>query len=241
METKKRHTLKSYFLTGVLVSAPLAITIYLAWELIRFIDAKVNAALPEQYNPLTYLPYHIPGFGIVILFVGLIFIGWISSGFIGTALIKGLNRGISRMPVVSGIYNALKKIMETVLGGGQNKAFREAVLVEYPRRDLWTIAFITGDVYSGICQKFKHADMVSIYVPTTPNPTSGFLIFVNRKDIIPLDIRVDEAWKIIISTGIVTPDSPENQQKAIDDALKSAKNKLVESAVETTKPRKKKN
>ena len=227
MEKKKTHSIKSYFLTGILVSAPLAITVYLALELIKFIDTKVNAMIPVEYNPMTHLPYSIPGFGIAILFVGLIFIGWISSGFIGTAMLKGLNKAISRMPVVSGIYNALKKIMETVIGGGQSKAFREAVLVEYPRRDLWTIAFITGDVYSGIAKNLKDKNMVSIYVPTTPNPTSGFLIFVNKKDVVPLDIRVDDAWKIIISTGIVTPDSPENQQKVIDEALESAKNKLV--------------
>lgn len=232
METKKHHTLKSYFLTGVLVSAPLAITIYLAIEVVRFIDAKVNALIPAEYNPMNHLPYDvkIPGFGIAILFVGLMFIGWISSGFIGTAMLKSMNRGISRMPVVSGIYNALKKIMETVIGGGQNKAFRQAVLVEYPRRDLWTIAFITGDVFSGISKKLKSQKMVSIYVPTTPNPTSGFLIFVEKKDIIPLDMRVDDAWKIIISTGIVTPDSPQNQQQVIDEALESAKNKIVATA-----------
>lgn len=224
---QNKHSLKSYFLTGILVSAPLAITIYLAVELIKFIDAKVNAFIPKEYNPMTHLPYSIPGFGILILFVGLIFIGWISSGFIGTVMLKGLNKAIARMPVVSGIYGALKKIMETVIGGGQSKAFREAVLVEYPRRDLWTIAFITGDVYSGIAKSLKNKNMVSIYVPTTPNPTSGFLIFVNKKDIVPLNMRVDDAWKIIISTGIVTPDSPENQQKVIDDALESAKNKLV--------------
>ena len=103
-------------------------------------------------------------------------------------------------------------------------------MVEYPRRDLWTIAFITGDVLSGISKKLKSQKMVSIYVPTTPNPTSGFLIFVEKKDIIPLDMRVDDAWKIIISTGIVTPDSPQNQQQVIDEALESAKNKIVATA-----------
>ena len=222
----KTKSLKSYFLTGILVSAPLAITIYLAIELIRFIDAKVNAFIPKEYNPTTYLPYGVPGFGILILFVGLIIIGWISSGFIGTALLKGLNKAISKMPVVSGLYNGLQKILETVVGGGQNKAFREAVLVQYPREGLWTIAFITGDVYSGIQKHFKKERLVSIYVPTTPNPTSGFLIFVNRKDIIPLKLRVDDAWKIIISTGIVTPDSPQNQQEIMDKALESAKKDL---------------
>lgn len=223
---EKSRSLKSYFLTGILVSAPLAITIYLAIELVRFIDAKVNALIPPQYNPTEYLPYGIPGFGLLILFVGLILIGWISTGFIGTAMLKGLNKAISKMPVVSGLYNGLQKILETVMGGGQNKAFREAVLIQYPREGLWTIAFITGDVYSGIQKHFKKESMISVYVPTTPNPTSGFLIFVSRKDIIPLKLRVDDAWKIIISTGIVTPDSPKNQQAIMDEALASAKEDL---------------
>ncbi len=218
---KEKHSIKGYFLTGVLVSAPLAITIYLAVELISFIDKKVNALMPAAYSP-----YGVPGFGLLILFVSLIIIGWISSGFIGNALLKGLNKAISKMPVVSGLYNGLKKILETVMGGGQNKAFREAVLVQYPREGLWTIAFITGDVYSGIQKHFKKEKMVSIYVPTTPNPTSGFLIFVNKKDIIPLNLRVDDAWKIIISTGIVTPDSPQSQQEIMEKALACAKEDL---------------
>ena len=223
---KNTKTIKSYFLTGSLVSAPLAITVYLAIEFVRFIDEKVNALIPKEYNPATYLPFGIPGFGILILLIGLFLIGVISSGFIGTAILKGLNKAISKMPVVSGLYNALQKILETVVGGGQNKAFREAVLVQYPREGLWTIAFITGDVYSGIQKHFKKEKMVSIYVPTTPNPTSGFLIFVNRKDIIPLKLRVDDAWKIIISTGIVTPDSPQKQQEIMSKALEKAKKEL---------------
>lgn len=122
---KKTKTIKSYFLTGILVSAPLAITVYLAIEFVRFIDEKVNALIPKEYNPATYLPFGIPGFGILILLIGLFLIGVISSGFIGTAILKGLNKAISKMPVVSGLYNALQKILETVVGGGQNKLFEK--------------------------------------------------------------------------------------------------------------------
>ena len=149
----------------------------------------------------------------------------VSSGFIGNALLNLLNKAISKMPIVSGIYSALKKILETVMGGDKAQAFREAVLVQYPREGLWTIAFITGEVFSGIQKNIKQK-LISVYVPTTPNPTSGFLIFVPKKDIIPLDIRVDEAWKIIISTGIVTPDSPKVQQKIMDEAIETAKKQL---------------
>lgn len=222
IQQKKKSSIKNYFLTGILVSAPLAITLYLAIELILFIDIKISALLPTEYKPFLSYLHGIPGFGVLVLFVGLIFIGWISSGFFGNALLKILNKTISKMPVVSGLYNGLKKILETVMGGGQNQAFREAVLVQYPREGLWTIAFITGEVYSGIQNHFHKEKMISIYVPTTPNPTSGFLIFVKKKDIIPLDLRVDDAWKIIISTGIVTPDSPKNQQKIMEQALAKA-------------------
>ena len=226
MKEKRAASLKNYFLTGILVSAPLAITGYLATELILFIDRKVTSLIPTEYRHVFNFLHGIPGFGVLILLISLILIGWISSGFLGNALLKILNKGISKMPVVSGLYNALKKILETVMGNGQNTAFREAVLVQYPREGLWTIAFITGEVYSKIQSHFKKSNMVSIYVPTTPNPTSGFLIFVNKKDIIPLDLRVDDAWKIIISTGIVTPDSPKNQQKIMEQALANAANDL---------------
>ena len=222
----KKHNIKTYFLTGVLVSAPLGITVYLALELIRLIDSSVIAAIPEKYNPETYLPYGVPGFGILFLFVLLILIGMISSGFIGNALIGLMNKIISKMPFVSSVYSALRKSIETIMGGGQNQAFRQAVLVQYPREGLWTIAFVTGKVYSGIQKKIKE-ELISIYVPTTPNPTSGFLIFVPQKDIIPLKIKVDEAGKIIISTGIITPDSPEKQRAILDEAIETAKKDLV--------------
>ena len=226
MKNKKTTSLKNYFLTGILVSAPLAITGYLATELILFIDRKVTSLIPTEYRHVFNFLHGIPGFGVLTLLISLVLIGWLSSGFFGNALLKILNKAISKMPVVSGLYNALKKILETVMGNGQNTAFREAVLVQYPREGLWTIAFITGEVYSKIQSHFKKSNMVSIYVPTTPNPTSGFLIFVNKKDIIPLDLRVDDAWKIIISTGIVTPDSPKNQQKIMEQALANAANDL---------------
>lgn len=221
-----KRSLKTYLITGILVSAPLAITIYLALELIRFIDEKMTAFIPKEYNPSTYLPFGIPGFGILILFVSLILIGMISTGFIGNSMLELLNKIISKMPVVSGIYNAIRKILETVMGGDKAQAFREAVLIQYPREGLWTIAFITGEVFSGI-QKHIKKKLISIYVPTTPNPTSGFLIFVPQKDIIPLKIRVDDAWKIIISTGIVTPDSPKKQQKIMDEAIETARKQLT--------------
>lgn len=231
MSENKKRSLKTYFLTGILVTTPLAITVYLALELIHFIDNSVSGLIPAKYNPETYLPYGIPGLGIVILVVLLVFIGMLSSGFLGNFLLQIMNKTISKMPIVSGIYTALKKIMETVIGNGKTSAFRQAVLVQYPRYGLWTIAFITGEVYSKIQNKIEEK-LISIYVPTTPNPTSGFLIFLPKSDIIPLDISVEEAWKIIISTGIVTPDTPDQKDGVITSAIEKAKT-LAEETQET--------
>ncbi|MBP5161267.1 MAG: DUF502 domain-containing protein [Alphaproteobacteria bacterium] len=231
-EKKAKKSLKTYFLTGILVSAPLAITIYLALQLFAMLDASVGKFIPQQYISETYQPLIVPILSAVTLCVALLLVGIISSGFIGNALITFVNRTISKIPVISGIYGALKKVLETVIGGTQSSAFHKVVLIEYPRKGLWTLAFITGKTYSHIQDEIKKA-VVSVYVPTTPNPTSGFLLFVPEADTIPVQLKVDEAWKIILSTGIVTPESPKQQQKLLDDALKSALKDLKKSTTKS--------
>ncbi len=205
MTHKTIQSLKAYLLTGILVTAPIAITIFLAIELIHLIDGWVSALIPEKYNPETYLPYGIPGLGVIILLIFLILVGIFTANFIGQSTERLWNSLIGKMPVVSGVYNALRKVFETLLGRGKETAFRQPVLIQYPRKGLWTIAFITGPVYQGVQKKIKHK-LVSIYVPTTPNPTSGFLLYLSEKDVVPLDMRVDEALKIILSMGIVNPE-----------------------------------
>ncbi len=219
----KEKSLKTYFMTGLLVSAPLAITIYFAISLISWIDDIFTTMLPPKYNPETYLAYSVPGLGVVILLLLMILIGMISSGWIGNFFLSSLNKIISKLPIISGLYSSLKKILETVLGGEQSKAFRQAVLVHFPHQDCWTIAFLTGKVYSKIQKKIGPDEFISVYVPTTPNPTSGYLVFVKKKDTIPLQIKVEDAWKIVISTGIITPDTPQKQQDALNEAIEKAK------------------
>lgn len=231
-KVKTKKSLKTYFLTGILVSAPLAITIYLALQLFELLDASVGKFIPQQYISETYQPFIVPLLSGITLCVALLLIGIVASGFIGNALVNFVNRTISKIPVVSGVYGALKKILETVIGGSQSAAFHKVVLIEYPRKGLWTLAFITGKTYSRIQDNISEP-VVSVYVPTTPNPTSGFLIFVPEKDTLAVNLKVDEAWKIILSTGIVTPESPKQQQKILDEAIKSAQNDLGKS---TTKP-----
>lgn len=205
MLKSKKTTLKTYLFTGVLVCAPVALTFYLAIELFNYVGSNVIALIPEKYNPETYLPYGSTAIGVLLLLVFLILVGMLTANFVGRTLVNFGRNLIAKMPIISGLYNAFRKIFETLLGGNQNTAFRHPVLVEYPRKGMQTIAFLTGPVYQEIQQKSKE-ELVSIYVPTTPNPTSGFLIYLPKKDIIPLNIGVDEALKIILSMGIINPD-----------------------------------
>lgn len=201
----QKTTLKTYFLTGILVTAPIGLTVWLAWKIASYIDTRVIALLPEKYNPTTYLTYGIPGLGILLLVTFLIVVGMFTASYFGRIGARFWRRLIARMPVLSGVYNAFKKVFETMLGAGKETAFRKAVLVEFPRRDMWTIAFVAGATYKGVQDKFK-SELISVYVPTTPNPTSGYFVYVPKKDIIELDIGVDEAFKMVISTGIVNPE-----------------------------------
>ncbi|MDY6408101.1 MAG: DUF502 domain-containing protein [Pseudomonadota bacterium] len=199
--TQKKHTIKTYLFTGILVTAPIAMTFYLAAQLFLYIDSRVTALIPEKYSP----EYSLPGVGVILLLLFLILIGMLTANFVGRALMRFGQSIIERMPIISGIYNAFRKIFETLLGAGKNTAFRQPVLVDYPRKGIKTIAFLTGPVYREI-QGMSDDALVSIYVPTTPNPTSGFLLYVPKKEVIPLKIGVDEALKIILSMGIINPD-----------------------------------
>lgn len=193
--------LRSYFLAGILVTAPLGITVYLAVVFIRFIDSSVIPLIPPSY-----LPYRIPGLGLIILAIVLTAIGALTAGLFGRWLVRTGERILNRMPVVRSVYGAIKQIFETVLAQKSN-AFREAVLVEFPRRDAWTVGFITAQTQGEVARKLadQNPTLVTVYVPTTPNVTGGYMIFVPRAEVIPLNMSVEDAWKLIISVGIVMP------------------------------------
>jgi uncharacterized membrane protein len=202
---KPRHRvierLRGYFFAGIVVTGPTLFTVYLTWIFIEFIDGAVRWLLPDRYNPATYL--HVPGLGLVLGVITLTLIGAATANYVGRLFLRLSDRILARMPVVRGVYGAAKQIFETVLAK-QSNTFREAVLVEYPRKGVWTIAFVTART-EGEVRALTGPDPVSIYVPTTPNPTSGFLLFVPRSEIVPLSMTVEEAIKMVISTGIVTP------------------------------------
>lgn len=195
--------LRAYFIAGLLIAGPISLTFYLAWVFVSWIDGWVATLLPAKYNPSAWLPFPVPGLGLVVVFVGLVLIGALTAGFVGRFFLRTSERLLNRMPVIRGLYSATKQIFETVLAK-QSNTFREVVLVEFPRRDMWTIAFITGQT-EGEIRDLTGEGMISIYVPTTPNPTGGYLVFVPRSSVMPLSMTVEEAIKFVISGGIVAP------------------------------------
>ena len=206
--------MRAYLMTGILVVAPISITFYLAWIFIGFVDRQVTPLIPAAYNPETYLPFALPGLGLIVLIAGLILLGAATAGFFGRLWSRVSEQILARMPVIRNVHSAVKQILETVLAQ-QSNAFREAVLVEYPRRGIWAIAFITGRT-EGEVQSITAEESINIFLPTTPNPTSGFLLFVPKKDLVPLSMGVEEAIKMVISGGIVTPpDRRPNAEKAV--------------------------
>ena len=196
--------LRNYFLTGIIVTAPIALTIYLTWQFIDWVDSQAIPLLPAKYNPENYLPFSLPGLGLVISVVILTFVGFLTANIFGRTLLRTGERLVNRMPVVRSIYGAFKQILETVLSQSSN-SFRQAVLVEYPRRGIWTVAFVTGETEGEVAQRLDD-EMINIYVPTTPNPTSGFLLMVPRRDLIFLDMPVEDAAKYVISIGVIAPE-----------------------------------
>ncbi|MBX7198531.1 MAG: DUF502 domain-containing protein [Rhodospirillaceae bacterium] len=195
--------LRNYFLAGILVTAPIAITLYFAWSMVDYVDSRVTALLPERYNPSTYLHVAIPGLGVIILVLALTLIGFLTANFLGRLMLRLGEGVVSRMPVIRNIYSALKQIFETVLSN-RAQSFSEVVLVEFPRKEMWTLGLVVGPAYGEVSEK-AGAEMFNVFVPTTPNPTSGYLVFVPRSQMMKLEMTVEDCLKMIISGGIVTP------------------------------------
>ncbi|WP_438997448.1 DUF502 domain-containing protein [Candidatus Puniceispirillum sp.] len=192
--------IRSWFFTGLVVTAPVLLTIYITWSAIEIIDSQVANLLPH-FAETAYSD--IPGTGLLIGVALITVIGALAAGFMGRWLISFGESLLNRMPVVRSIYGATKQILETVVSA-QSDAFREVVLVEYPRKGLWVIGFVTGNTKGEVDTLIDH-DMVNVFIPTTPNPTSGFLLFCPKKEVIFLEMEVEEAVKMVVSGGIVTP------------------------------------
>ena len=196
--------LQANFLTGLVVVAPLVITLYLTWAFIEFVDARVVPWVPTAYHPRTWLDVDVPGFGLLIFLLFTAIVGYLARKVFGRQLIRLGEDLIDRMPVVRWVYNALKQIVETILSQSAS-SFQQACLIEYPRRGAWSIAFVATETRGELLEKAGEDRMISLFLPTTPNPTSGFLLFVPARDVHLLDMTVEEAAKLIISAGLVTP------------------------------------
>jgi len=214
-------TIRANFLTGLIVVGPVFLTGFLIWWFVGLIDGWVLPLVPERYQPKPYLGIDVKGYGVIVFLVFTIFVGAITKGFIGRSMLGYVERLVDRMPVVRSIYNGLKQIAETVISQS-NSSFDQACLVEYPRRGIWAVAFVSTSAKGEVLRRLPGEDpYMSIFLPTTPNPTSGFLLFVPADDVIVLDMDVESAAKLVISAGLVVPEDRAKLKRAIRKAGKT--------------------
>ena len=197
--------LRASFLTGLIVIAPIGLTIWLIWTVVGWIDGFVLPLVPYNFRPEQYIGINLRGVGVIIFLIFTVIVGWIAKGLLGRSLIRWAESLVERTPVVRSIYSGIKQIAETVFAQSERSVER-ACLIEYPRRGIWAIGFISTDTKGEVARKSGgESDMVSVFVPTTPNPTSGFLLFFPKEDIQELDMTIEEAAKLVISAGLVYP------------------------------------
>jgi uncharacterized membrane protein len=199
--------LRGDFLTGLVVVLPMFLTGYLLWATIAFIDAKVVPLIPGRYNPENIFGRNIFGLGLLVFLVFTTLVGALTKGIVGRQILQTGERLVERTPIVRSLYNGLKQIVETIFSQSAT-SFKQACLVEYPRKGIWSVVFVSTEARGEIPGKVGEPDLVSVFLPTTPNPTSGYLLYVPRRDLIPLDMTIEDAAKLIISAGLVAPPVP---------------------------------
>lgn len=217
------HRLRNYFLTGFIVCAPLAITIWLIWAFVGWVDSWIVPFIPSTFNPDAYVPFRVPGVGLIVGLALITLVGFLTANIIGRKILSTGEHILGRMPLVRSIYNGLKQIIETVLSDKSN-TFKKVGLIEYPRKGLYAIVFMATEAGGEVQAKVgDHAGQtVAVFLPTTPNPTSGFLLFVPKADIIELTMSVEEGAKLVISAGLVSPEYNETTQRLAAEALRKA-------------------
>lgn len=194
--------LRTYLVAGILVWVPLGVTVMLVYATVRFVD-KSLLLIPKQFRPDEVLGFHIPGLGVILAIVVLFITGVLAANFVGRAFVNGWESLMDRIPIVRAIYSALKKFAELVFSDS-SESFKKVLLIEYPRKGLYSLAFQTSSDLGEVQQRTGEP-VVCCFIPTTPNPTSGLTIIVPQKDVIELDMEIDEALKMIISLGVVVP------------------------------------
>lgn len=197
-----RTIIKNYFLTGLLVILPIFVTVYVIWFLIRVMDVVLKY-IPPKYLPETYLPFQIPGLGLILVIILIFAVGLLTRNLAGRRVVHIWENMVNRIPLVRIIYLGVKQLLEAFFIQ-KNQAFKRVALLEYPRRGVYVIGFITGES-KGEVQSKTNKNMINVFVPTTPNPTSGFYIIIPEDELIILNMTVEDAFKLIISGGIFSP------------------------------------
>jgi uncharacterized membrane protein len=210
-QTSFAGRVRNYFLTGLIVAGPLAITAWLIWSIITWADDFVRPLIPPPYRPESYLPWPIPGTGLIISFVVLTLLGFLTANLVGRTLVE-LGEGLlNRMPIVRPVYNTMKQIFESLFSK-TGSSFRKVALVEFPAPGMWSLVLLSQPPSADLAKKLPQGEYVSAFMPCTPNPTTGFFFYVKRKDLIELDMSVENAMTLLISAGMVQPDA-EAQKK----------------------------
>ncbi len=204
--------LRSRFFAGVVIAAPIAISIGIVYWLITVLDARIKPLLPPLLKPETYTNIAIPGFGVFVAIIGLTILGAIATNLIGRSVVAAADRLLSRIPVVNTIYSPFKQLFD-ILGQNEQSSFKEVVLVQYPKEGTWCIGFLASRARGEVGAKLG-TEFIGVFVPTTPNPTSGFILFVHEDEVVHLDMTIEEGAKMIISAGLVAPDYPANRVPA---------------------------
>lgn len=204
--------LRASFLTGIVVIAPVWLTIWLIWSVVGWIDSAVLPLIPQQFRPEQYVGINLRGVGVIIFLTFTVLVGWIAKGILGRSFISFTESLVNRMPIVRSIYSGIKQISETVFAQTE-RSFEKACLVQYPRRGIWAIGFVSTTAKGEVSQRAETGgQLLSVFIPTTPNPTSGFLLFFPAEDVILLDMSIEDAAKLVISAGLVYPNGKDPTQ-----------------------------
>jgi uncharacterized membrane protein len=214
--------LRNYFLTGLILVAPAYITISLTWWFINWVDDLVRPFIPIAYRPETYSPVKIPGLGLIIVFITLTLLGFLTANFVGRKLVEVGENILTRMPVVRPIYNSLKQIFQTLFAKG-GSSFRRVGLVEFPSPGMWSLVFLSNPASAEIATRLPDTEHIAAFMPCTPNPTTGFFFYVARRDIIDLDITVEAAMTLLMSAGMVQPGDQQKKLAALAEAARVAR------------------
>ena len=206
--------LRNYFLTGLVVAGPVAITLYLTWWFVTWVDGLVRPFVPLSYRPESYLPFGLPGAGLVVAVVALTLLGFLTANLIGRTLVELGERILGRIPAVRAIYRGLKQVFETLFSG-QGSSFRRVGLVEFPSPGMWSIVLISQQPSAEVARSLPgQEEHISVFLPCSPNPTTGFFFYVPKSKIIEVEMSAEDAATLIMSAGVVQPGSDQQEKVA---------------------------